>query len=222
MAGRTHALFFDLKEILSRRERSLRNFFVRKVAVLGTGVMGAQIAVLLVNAEIQVVLFGRPAHAANPSMNVRKTIEALRTLESSLLLFPDQADYIDAANYAQYLSLLKDCDLIVETIEAKDELLRMIAPWVPLHGIVATNTSGLSVNRLAHCLPETLRSQFCGIHFFNPLRLMHLVELVAAKATPPKLFDTLESWIVSRLGKGIIRAHDTPNFVANRVGFFRC
>jgi len=202
----------------------LSNFIVRKAAVLGAGVMGAQIAAHLANAEVPVVLFDLPAKEGDPSGIVRKAIDALRKLEPSPLATKDRVTYIDAANYSQHLDQLQDCDLIIEAIaekmEWKDDLYRQIAPFIAPTAIIASNTSGLSINRLSQGLPEALRSRFCGIHFFNPPRYMHLVELVATRSTDPSLLDNLESWLVSRLGKGIVRALDTPNFVANRVGVF--
>jgi len=202
----------------------LSNFIVRKAAVLGAGVMGAQIAAHLANAEVPVVLFDLPAKEGDPNGIVRKAIDGLKKLEPSPLATKDRVTYIDAANYDQHLEQLKDCDLIIEAIaekmEWKDDLYRKIAPFIAPNAIVASNTSGLSINRLSEGLPEALRSQFCGIHFFNPPRYMHLVELIATKTTAPALLDNLESWLVSRLGKGIVRAKDTPNFVANRVGVF--
>jgi len=202
----------------------LSNFIVRKAAVLGAGVMGAQIAAHLANAEVPVVLFDLPAREGDPSGIVRKAIDALRKLEPSPLATKDRVAYIDAANYSQHLDQLKDCDLIIEAIaekmEWKDDLYRQIAPFIAPDAIIASNTSGLSINRLSEGLPEVLRPRFCGIHFFNPPRYMHLVELIATRTTDPALLDNLESWLVSRLGKGIVRALDTPNFVANRVGVF--
>jgi 3-hydroxyacyl-CoA dehydrogenase len=202
----------------------LSNFIVRKAAVLGAGVMGAQIAAHLANAEVPVVLFDLPAKEGDPNGIVKKAIDALKKLEPSPLATKDRVTYIDAANYDQHLEQLKDCDLIIEAIaekmEWKDDLYRKIAPFIASNAIIASNTSGLSINRLSEGLPEALRSQFCGIHFFNPPRYMHLVELIATKTTAPALLDNLESWLVSRLGKGIVRALDTPNFVANRVGVF--
>ena len=206
------------------KEDSLSNFIVRKAAVLGAGVMGAQIAAHLANAEVPVVLFDLPAKEGDPNGIVRKAIDALKKLEPSPLATKDRVAYIDAANYSQHLDQLKDCDLIIEAIaektEWKDDLYRKIAPFISPDAIVASNTSGLSINRLSEGLPETLRSRFCGIHFFNPPRYMHLVELIATRTTDPALLDNLESWLVSRLGKGVVRALDTPNFVANRVGVF--
>ena len=202
----------------------MSNFIVRKAAVLGAGVMGAQIAAHLANAEVPVVLFDLPAKEGDPNGIVKKAIDALKKLEPSPLATKDRVAYIDAANYEQHLEQLRDCDLIIEAIaekmEWKDDLYRKIAPFISPNAIIASNTSGLSINRLSEGLPEAMRSQFCGIHFFNPPRYMHLVELIATKTTAPALLDNLESWLVSRLGKGIVRAKDTPNFVANRVGVF--
>ena len=202
----------------------MSNFIVRKAAVLGAGVMGAQIAAHLANAEVPVVLFDLPASEGDPNGIVRKAIDGLKKLEPSPLASKDRVAYIDAANYEQHLDQLKDCDLIIEAIaekmEWKDDLYRKIAPFISPQAIVASNTSGLSINRLSEGLPEAMRAQFCGIHFFNPPRYMHLVELIATRSTAPELLDKLESWLVSRLGKGIVRARDTPNFVANRVGVF--
>jgi 3-hydroxyacyl-CoA dehydrogenase len=186
--------------------------------------MGAQIAAHLANADVPVVLFDLPAKEGDPNGIVNKALDGLKKLEPSPLATRDRVSYIDAANYAQHLDQLKECDLIIEAIaekmEWKDDLYRQIAPFIAPTAIVASNTSGLSVNRLSEGLPEALRAQFCGIHFFNPPRYMHLVELIATGKTDPELLDKLESWLVSRLGKGVVRALDTPNFVANRVGVF--
>ncbi|MBI4741257.1 MAG: 3-hydroxyacyl-CoA dehydrogenase/enoyl-CoA hydratase family protein [Betaproteobacteria bacterium] len=202
----------------------MSNFIVRKAAVLGAGVMGAQIAAHLANAEVPVVLFDLPAKEGDTNGIVAKAIDGLKQLDPSPLATRDRAAAIDAANYGQHLEQLRDCDLIIEAIaekmEWKDDLYRKIAPFISPGAIIASNTSGLSINRLSEGLPEILRSRFCGIHFFNPPRYMHLVELISTATTDPALLDNLESWLVSRLGKGIVRAPDTPNFVANRVGVF--
>ncbi len=201
----------------------MQNVIVNKVAVLGAGVMGAQIAAHCANANVPVVLFDL-AGKDDPNGIVNKAIEGLKKLEPSPLATKDRVAYIDAANYDQHLDLLKGCDLIIEAIaekmEWKEDLYRKIAPFVAPHAIIASNTSGLSINHLAGVMPEALRTRFCGIHFFNPPRYMHLVELIATRQTDAALLDNLESWLVTRLGKGIVRAKDTPNFVANRVGVF--
>ena len=200
------------------------NFIVRKAAVLGSGVMGAQIAAHLANADVPVVLFGRPAASGDPNATVVKAIAALSKLEPSPLAAPGRAAFIDAANYGEHLEQLRDCNLIIEAVgekmQWKDDLYRQIAPYISPTAIVASNTSGLSIDRLATALPEALRARFCGVHFFNPPRVMPLVELIATRQSAPELLDELESWLVTRLGKGVVRALDTPNFVANRVGIF--
>jgi 3-hydroxyacyl-CoA dehydrogenase len=102
----------------------------------------------------------------------------------------------------------------------KSDLYRRVAPFISEHAIFASNTSGLSINQLALAFPENLRDRFCGVHFFNPPRYMHLVELIACHETDVQLLDQLETFLVSTLGKGVVRAKDTPNFIANRIGVF--
>jgi len=199
-------------------------FIVRKAAVLGAGVMGAQIAAHLVNANVEAVLFELPAKEGDPNGNVLKAVDNLRKLEPSPLSIKSKADYIKAANYDQNLELLKECDLVIEAISErmdwKADLYRKVAPYLSEHAIFASNTSGLSVNKLSESLPPALRQRFCGVHFFNPPRYMHLVELIACQETDPAILDDLEKFLVTTLGKGVIRAKDTPNFIANRVGVF--
>jgi 3-hydroxyacyl-CoA dehydrogenase len=100
----------------------------------------------------------------------------------------------------------------------KLDLYTKIAPHVAPHAIVASNTSGLSITKLSEALPESIKPRFCGIHFFNPPRYMTLVELINTPTTAPEVLDQLEAFVTSGLGKGVVRAHDTPNFIANRVG----
>src|SRR5690606_29857200 len=108
------------------------------------------------------------------------------------------------------------CDIVIEAIaeqmQWKEELYSKVAPYLGEDAIFASNTSGLSINRLAQVFPENLRRRFCGIHFFNPPRYMHLVELIACRETDAAMLDDLEAFLVTYLGKGVIRAKDTPNF----------
>ncbi len=197
---------------------------IRKVAVLGAGVMGAQIAAHLVNANVPTLLFDLPAKEGAPNGIVNKALEGLKKLDPSPLASPAKLQFIEAANYEQHLESLRACDLVIEAIaeriDWKSELYHKVAPYLGAHAIFATNTSGLSINKLAAAFPETLRHRFCGIHFFNPPRYMHLVELIACENTDAGLLDQLETFLVSGLGKGVVRAKDTPNFVANRIGVF--
>ena len=120
--------------------------------------------------------------------------------------------------------MLKECDIVIEAISErmdwKSDLYKKVAPHLGPTAIFASNTSGLSINQLAGAFPAELRHRFCGVHFFNPPRYMHLVELIACKETDAHILDDLEKFLVTTLGKGVIRAKDTPNFIANRVGVF--
>ncbi|MDH2915826.1 MAG: 3-hydroxyacyl-CoA dehydrogenase/enoyl-CoA hydratase family protein [Gallionella sp.] len=201
-----------------------KNLQIRKVAVLGAGVMGAQIAAHLTNANVETLLFELPAKEGDPNGNVNKALDGLKKLDPAPISSPSRITYIQPANYEQHLEKLRECDLIIEAIaeriDWKSDLYRKVAPFVNANAIFATNTSGLSINTLAEAFPENLRHRFCGIHFFNPPRYMHLVELIPCKGTEAGLLDQLETFLVSTLGKGVVRAKDTPNFIANRIGVF--
>ena len=197
-------------------------FLVRKVAVLGAGVMGAQIAAHLVNCGVPVVLFDLAGKDGDTNAIVRKAIDNLKKLKPAPLGVAEDASRIEIANYDERLDRLGGCDLLIEAIaermDWKRDLYAKIGPHVASHAIVASNTSGLSITALSEALPDALRSRFCGIHFFNPPRYMQLVELIATPATEPAVLDRLESFVTTALGKSVVRAKDTPNFVANRVG----
>jgi 3-hydroxyacyl-CoA dehydrogenase len=197
---------------------------IRKVAVLGAGVMGAQIAAHLVNANVETLLFELPAKEGDPNGNVNKALDGLKKLDPAPVSSPSRVTYIQPANYEQHLEHLRECDLIIEAIaertDWKSDLYRKVAPFVNERAIFASNTSGLSINELAAAFPDSLRHRFCGIHFFNPPRYMHLVELIPCRETEASLLDELETFLVSTLGKGVVRAKDTPNFIANRIGVF--
>ncbi|SHE91056.1 3-hydroxyacyl-CoA dehydrogenase/enoyl-CoA hydratase family protein [Thermomonas hydrothermalis] len=201
-----------------------QKLLVRRAAVLGAGVMGAQIAAHLTNAGIDTVLFDLPAKDGDPNGIVRKAIANLGKLSPAPLASKTLADAITPANYDQDLTLLAGCDLIIEAIaermDWKQDLYKKIAPHVPAHAILASNTSGLGIDALASVLPEELRHRFCGVHFFNPPRYMHLAELIPASTTEPAVLDQLEAFLTTQLGKGVVRAKDTPNFIGNRIGVF--
>ncbi|MFY7941951.1 MAG: 3-hydroxyacyl-CoA dehydrogenase family protein, partial [Burkholderiaceae bacterium] len=158
----------------------MNRFNVRKVAVLGAGVMGAQIAAHLVNVKVPVVLFDLPAKEGPKNGIVTKAVDGLKKLKPAPLGIPEDAALIQQANYEEHSELLLGCDLIIEAIaerlDWKLDLYTKIAPFIAPHAIVASNTSGLSITKLSDVLPEAIRPRFCGIHFFNPPRYMSLVE----------------------------------------------
>ena len=165
----------------------MSRFNVRKVAVLGAGVMGAQIAAHLVNVKVPVVLFDLPAKEGPKNGIVSRAVEALKKQKPAPLGVSEDAVLIQQCNYEEHLDVLLGCDLIIEAIaermDWKLDLYQKIAPYVAPHAIVASNTSGLSITRLSEALPEEIKPRFCGIHFFNPPRYMALVELINTPTT---------------------------------------
>ncbi|MDR5853561.1 3-hydroxyacyl-CoA dehydrogenase/enoyl-CoA hydratase family protein [Caballeronia sp. LZ062] len=197
---------------------------IRKVAVLGAGVMGAQIAAHLINARVPVLLFDLPAKEGPKNGIALKAIENLKKLSPAPLGMKDDAQYIEPANYEDDIARLAECDLVIEAIaermDWKHDLYKKVSPHIAPHAIFASNTSGLSITELSHGFSDELKARFCGVHFFNPPRYMHLVELIPTESTKPEILDQLETFLTSVIGKGVVRAKDTPNFIANRVGVF--
>lgn len=207
---------------------SMNQPIIKKVAVLGSGVMGAQIAAHLINVKVPVILFDLATNSEDPheSKNVilEKAITNLKKLKPAPLCSLDDADLIEIANYEDDLERLKECDLIIEAIaerlDLKHALYEKIATFISSNAIFTTNTSGISINDLSKGFTEDLKQRFCGVHFFNPPRYMHLLELIPTEKTHLEILDRLESFMTSVMGKGVIRAKDTPNFVGNRIGVF--
>ena len=200
----------------------MSHFPVRKVAVLGAGVMGAQIAAQLINCKVPVILFDLPAKEGPKNAIVAKAIEGVKKIKPAPLGLASDAALIEQANYDEDLEKLRDCDVIIEAIaerlDWKEGLYQKITPFIAPHAILATNTSGLSITALSEAVDASVRPRFCGIHFFNPPRYMYLVELIPTPSTLPQVLDDLEAFVTSSLGKGVVRAKDTPNFIANRIG----
>ena len=186
--------------------------------------MGAQAAAHMTSADVEVMLFDLPAEGANKNAIVDKAIKQMQKMKPAPAASKSRLGLIQAANYDEHLESLRDCDLIIEAIaerlDWKESLYNKVAPYVNDDAIFATNTSGISIGTLANAIPDALRSRFCGIHFFNPPRYMPLVELIPGNATDPAILNKLESFLVTTLGKGVVRSKDSPNFVANRLGLF--
>jgi len=197
-------------------------FLIRRVAVLGAGVMGAQIASHCTNAGYKTYLFDLKSEGSNPYKMVQDSLKRLTKLKPSPLA--ESVSLIEACIYEQDLEKLVSCDIVIEAVaerlDIKESLYQKITPHLGEHTVLVSNTSGLSINSLKSVLPESMHERFCGVHFFNPPRYMHLAELIPCDSTAPALLDNLETWLTSGLGKGVVRAKDTPNFIANRVGVF--
>ncbi|HFC29895.1 MAG TPA: 3-hydroxyacyl-CoA dehydrogenase family protein, partial [Oceanospirillales bacterium] len=197
---------------------------VRKVAILGAGVMGAQIAAHFANANIPVVLFDLAAKGKDKNAAIKGALKLLGKLKPAPLGYKTVTGLIEAANYDDDLEKLKDVDLVIEAVaermDIKKSLYDKIEDYIKEDAIFATNTSGLSINDLSEVFPERLKHRFCGVHFFNPPRYMHLVEIIATEKTDQNVIDSLTELLTSTLGKGVVNAKDTPNFIANRIGVF--
>ena len=197
---------------------------IRKVAVLGAGVMGAQIAAHLANSNVDVILFDLAAKDGDKSAIAKGAIQKMAKLKPPPFAARGLDSGITPANYDEHLDELESCDLIIEAISErldwKKDLYDKIEPHIAEHAILATNTSGLGINELATVLNEKLRSRFLCLHFFNPPRYMHLVEVIPCNETLPEVLEVLEPFFVTTLGKGLVIAKDTPNFIGNRIGIF--
>jgi 3-hydroxyacyl-CoA dehydrogenase len=213
---------------------------INKVAVLGAGVMGATIAAHLANAGIQVLLLDivpkEPNEAEKKSgltLNdhaVRNRIaatglEGLRKMKPAAFFIPAYASYIEAGNFDDDIKKIRECDWVIEVVVEKMEIKKRlfsekVVPNLKEGAILSTNTSGLSVNEMAESLPEAVRKNFLVTHFFNPPRYMRLLEVVPNKYSDSEVVRFMAGFIEKRLGKGIVHAKDTPNFIANRVGVY--
>jgi 3-hydroxyacyl-CoA dehydrogenase len=186
--------------------------------------MGAQIAAHCINARVPVILFDLAAKSGDRNAIAKKAVEGLKKLSPAPLGIASDASLIEVANYDDDLAKLAGCDLVIEAIaerlDWKHDLYAKVAPFIAADALFASNTSGLSITSLSDGIPDAMKSRFCGVHFFNPPRYMHLVELIPTADTDPTILDRLETFLTSTLGKGVVRAKDTPNFIANRVGIF--
>jgi 3-hydroxyacyl-CoA dehydrogenase len=202
---------------------SQSNPLVRRVAVLGAGVMGAQIAAHLASAGLEVLLYDLPGKK-HPNEIVAGALKRLKKLKPAPLASAATLEGVTPCNYDDDLARLEGCDLIVEAVieqlDLKQSLYEKVAPHIGAEKLFATNTSGISITELASVMPEALRHRFCGVHFFNPPRYMHLVELIPHPGTDEAVLNRLEGFLTSTLGKGVLRCKDTPNFIGNRIGVF--
>jgi len=213
---------------------------INKVAVLGAGVMGATIAAHLANAGIQVLLLdivpGEPNDAEKAAgltitdAAVRNRIataglEGLKKMKPAPFFLPGYAANIGVGNFDDDMVKLAGCDWVVEVVienmAIKKRLFtEKVVPNLKEGAILSTNTSGLSVNEIAQCLPERVRKNMLVTHFFNPPRYMRLLEIVSCDDTDPAVTAFMADFISKRLGKGVVYAKDTPNFIANRIGVY--
>ena len=197
---------------------------IRQAAVLGAGTMGARIAAHLANAGLQVILLDLPSDAPARSRIAAQALEDLKKSKPAAFYDPSLALRITTGNFEDHAPLLKDCDWVVEAVTEnlaiKQALLEKIVPYLKPDVILTTNTSGLPIASIAAQFPPALRRRWFGTHFFNPPRYMRLVEIIATPETDPAAIHAVSQFADRRLGKEVVFARDTPNFIANRIGVF--
>jgi len=212
---------------------------MNRVAVLGAGVMGATIAAHLANAGLQVELLDMVPRELTPEEQAQGlTLESpavrnrmadaglagLAKMKPAPLFLTEYAAQIRTGNFDDDLSRLKECDWVIEVViehlPIKLQLLKRLVPHLKPGGVLSTNTSGLSVNAMAEALPAEVRRNFLVTHFFNPPRYMRLLEIVPCAETDPQVVAQMAEIVSRRLGKGVVYAKDTPNFIANRIGVY--
>jgi 3-hydroxyacyl-CoA dehydrogenase len=212
---------------------------IRKVAVLGAGVMGSGIAAHLANADIPTYLLDivpkelskedEKKGLTNKSPAFRNKLAAMgieNALKASPAAFyvPEDARLITPGNFEDHMHWLSDADWIIEVVmenlEIKKKLFKKVEEVRKPGAIVSTNTSGISINKMSEELSPEFREHFLGTHFFNPPRYMRLIELIKGKYTKKEIFSFMTDFCERRLGKGIVFAKDTPSFIANRIGVY--
>ena len=208
---------------------SSKPLLVRRAAVLGAGTMGSRIAAHLANAGIPVLLLDLPAagkgagHLDFPQKSeiAERALAALAKSKPTALFEPSLARLITPGNFDDDLPKLAHCDWVIEAVaenlEIKTALLSRAIPHLAPHALLTTNTSGLPISRIAASIPA-LRTRFFGTHFFNPPRYMRLLEVIPTPDVNPATIAAFSAFADSRLGKRVVFAHDTPNFIANRIG----
>jgi len=204
---------------------------IEKAVVLGAGTMGARIAAHFANAGLPCILLdivppGLPQGALADARNkiVRAGLDAAKKAKPAAFFTASLAERIAIGNFDDDLARCAEADWIIEVVaenlEIKKNLLARVAQFRKPGAIVTTNTSGLPVHLIAEGMSEEFQQHWAGSHFFNPPRYLKLVELIAGPKTLPEVVETLSEFCDRRLGKGVVVAKDTPNFIANRIGTF--
>ena len=198
---------------------------IKKAAVIGAGTMGSGIASHLANAGVPVVMLDIvPEGAANRNAITESALKRLRESSPPAFMHKDNARLITTGNTQDDLALLADADWIaeavVERLEVKRDLYRAIDAVRKPGAMVSSNTSTIPLAMLTAEMSEGLKQHFCITHFFNPVRYMRLLELVAGPQTRPEVIADLGEFCDIALGKGVVHCKDTPGFLANRVGVF--
>jgi 3-hydroxyacyl-CoA dehydrogenase len=204
---------------------------IRKAAVIGSGIMGGGIAALLAGAGVDVLLLDivpfdlkdeEKNDAAARNKIVKAGMDAALASSPSLFFNKKDAARIAIGNLDDDIEKLSECDwiieVVVENLGIKRDLFERVIKVRKEGAIVSTNTSGIPLKDICEGFPQEFKTHFMGTHFFNPVRYMHLLELIPGADTLPEILEFIASFGEKNLGKGIVWAKDTPNFVGNRIG----
>lgn len=204
---------------------------IEKAAVIGSGIMGGGIAALLADAGVETLLFDivpfnlTDEEKKDPKARyriVQAGFDNMMKAKPALIMDKSNAARISLCNLEDDFDKLKDCDLIVEVVvenlKVKQELFQKIDKIRKPTAVVTSNTSGLPLKEMSKNCSDAFKEHFMGTHFFNPVRYMHLLELIPGEKTKKEILDFIAEFGEKRLGKGIVWAKDTPNFIGNRIG----
>ena len=212
---------------------------IRKAAVLGAGLMGSQIAAHLANVGIPSILLDLAPTTLTPQEEQRgltlthpavrnrlaqQGLQAVARAKPAPFYAPEMARLVTIGNLEDDLPRLREADWVVEAVterlDIKQQLYQRVAPHLHDDAVLSSNTSGLSITALSESLTPVLQTRFLGTHFFNPPRYAQLLELIPGPQTTPEVMQMMTNFGRHRLGKGVLRAKDTPNFIANRLGVY--
>jgi 3-hydroxyacyl-CoA dehydrogenase len=198
---------------------------IRKVAVIGAGVMGAGIAAHIANAGIPVLLLDIVPEGASDRSQIAKTaLDKLLKADPAPFMHKKNARLVTPGNIEDDLPQLADCDWIIEAIverlAIKQDLYRKLAAVRKADAIISSNTSSIPLHELVAGLPEDFAAHFMITHFFNPPRYMRLLEIVTSEQTDQDAVEKISQCCDFKLGKGVVSCKDTPGFIANRIGIF--
>lgn len=204
---------------------SVKKRRIRKVAVLGSGVMGSQIAAHCINAGLEVVLLDlKSDDAKRPNKIAEESVQKILKMKPAPFALPEFAHRITVGNFEDDFELLKDadwiCEVIIERMDIKKKMMSRIEKVRKADTIVSSNTSGLPITEIGEDCGKDFKAHFLGTHFFNPPRYMKLLEIIPTEHTDKEISCFMHGFCERVLGKGVVLCKDTPNFIANRVGIF--
>lgn len=197
----------------------------QKICVIGAGVMGSAIAAHFANARVPCLLLDIvPKTGTDRNELARNGIKNALQIKPAAFMAPENAALIEVGNLEDDLGKISGCDWVIEVVlekmSVKQALFEKIEKVMAPHTVVSSNTSGLSIHEMLTGRSASFKENFLVTHFFNPVRYMHLLEIVAGQETKPAILERIAYFCEQRLGKGIVYGKDTPNFVANRIGVF--